>query len=256
MSKKVDLWMPIYIGDYLSATTRLNTEQHGAYLLLIMDYWKHGSLPNDDRVLAQITRMTADAWSNARSILEAFFEVTEKHWIHSRIEKELANAKVNKDVAIKRAKAGAEARWANKNASSNASSNTQAMPEQCLADATSPSPSPSYIKDKKHIAPPDGVLDTVWTDFVQQRKTKKAAITPTAIKGIEREAQKAGITLNDALQEICARGWTGFKAEWLHNAKQAEPTWVKEKRDWVAEMTGQSRSEVIDITPDMMKIAK
>jgi hypothetical protein len=58
-------------------------------------------------------------------------------------------------------------------------------------------------------------LQSVWEDFVQQRKNKKAPITETALKGIEREARKAGISLNDALQEICARGWTGFKAEWV-----------------------------------------
>lgn len=170
MSKKVDLWMPIYIGDYLSATTRLSTEQHGAYLLLIMDYWKHGSLPNDDRVLAQITRMTLDAWSNARSILEGFFEVTDKHWIHTRIEKELESAKTNKDVATKRAKAGAEARWGNKNASSNA----QAMPEQSLGDATSPSPSP--IKEKKNTSTefPHG-FEKFWEAY-DKRKGKQNAV--------------------------------------------------------------------------------
>lgn len=47
------------------------------------------------------------------------------------------------------------------------------------------------------------------------RKAKRAAITKTALQGIEREAQKAGLTLQAALQEMCARGWTGFKAEWL-----------------------------------------
>lgn len=256
MSKKIDLWMPIYIGDYLSATTRLSTEQHGAYLLLIMDYWKHGSLPNDDRVLAQITRMTPDAWSNARSILEGFFEVTDKHWMHTRIEKELENAKINKDVATKRAKAGAEARWGNKNASSNA----QAMPEQSLGDATSPSPSPSYKKDKKDIAQPDGVLDSVWQDFVKHRKQKKAAITETALKGIDREARKAGISLNDALQEICSRGWTGFKAEWVqpkeNNLSFAERDELAKRKRW-EEMTGRKWPEddkPIDITPTFLEI--
>ena len=169
MSKKVDLWMPLYIGDYLSATNRLTTEQHGAYMLLIMDYWKHGSLPNDDAVLAQITRMTPDAWSNARGILEAFFEVCDKHWKHGRIEKEMAAANSNKEAASNRGKAGAAARWGKKNASSNASSNAQAIPEQWMSDGTSPSPSPIKEKKNRSSKMTDPLFEEFWDVFSDKR---------------------------------------------------------------------------------------
>jgi len=68
---------------------------------------------------------------------------------------------------------------------------------------------------EENTTPPDGVSQSVWNDFVRHRKAKKASITETAVQGIEREAKKANMNLNDALQEICARGWTGFKAEWV-----------------------------------------
>ena len=32
-------YLPIWIGDYLKETRHLSTEEHGAYLLLLFQYW-------------------------------------------------------------------------------------------------------------------------------------------------------------------------------------------------------------------------
>jgi len=141
MSDKADTWMPIYIGEYLADTSRLSTEQHGAYLLLIMDYWRMGPPPDDDEVLRQITKLSTDAWSNARAMLKHLFKIENGYWHHKRIDKELTRAANILETIKTRARVGAAARWAHKN---NASSNAQAMPEamhkQCLSDAPLPSP--------------------------------------------------------------------------------------------------------------------
>lgn len=137
---KADIWMPLYIGDYLSDTTRLTTEQHGAYLLLLLDYWKSGAPPDNDEVLAQITRLPLDRWVNAKSILQAYFQVSNGHWLHSRVERELSDAKNKKDRATNRAQLGAKARWGNKDASSI----QQALPNDMRKQCPSPSPSPSH----------------------------------------------------------------------------------------------------------------
>lgn len=67
----------------------------------------------------------------------------------------------------------------------------------------------------KASAKPEDVEPEVWTGFVAQRRACRAAVTPTAIDGIRREAVKAGWSLNDALAEVASRGWRGFKAEWV-----------------------------------------
>ncbi len=150
----VDLWMPLYIGDYMSGTSRLTTEQHGAYLLLIMDYWKNGALPDNDGILAQITRLSPDAWSMHRAALEHFFTVENGEWKHKRIEREMDAARNKKQKASEKAKAAAQARWdkeaeqqakqeqSNEQCSKHATSNAQAMHEEC----PSPSPSPSPLQ--------------------------------------------------------------------------------------------------------------
>ena len=59
-------------------------------------------------------------------------------------------------------------------------------------------------------------------DFVRLRKRKRAELTPTAVAGIEREAAKAGLTLEAALRICCERGWSAFNAEWDWPGKAAK----------------------------------
>jgi uncharacterized protein YdaU (DUF1376 family) len=85
-------WMPLYVADYLRKTTRLTTEQHGAYCLLIMDYWVNGAPPDDDVALAQIVRLPLNAWRKHRAVILAYFSVKDGKWNHDRIESERMKA--------------------------------------------------------------------------------------------------------------------------------------------------------------------
>jgi uncharacterized protein YdaU (DUF1376 family) len=97
MSKRP--WMPLYIGDYLGDTAHLTTAQHGAYLLLIMHYWKHGGLPKSERALARIAKVTPEWWKRGyRPIMQQFFT---PHWKHVRIEVELSRCEEMSCLEIK-----------------------------------------------------------------------------------------------------------------------------------------------------------
>ena len=74
---------------------------------------------------------------------------------------------------------------------------------------------------QKTLARPDDVSELVWTDFLLIRKTKKSALTETALSGIRAEAVKAGLTLDQALAMCCTRGWQSFKAEWAKPDEKA-----------------------------------
>ncbi len=179
--------MPLYVGDYLADTRRLNTTEHGAYLLLIMDYWMNGPLPNDDNTLCRITACHPDAWKKLRPTLEQFFCLDGGKWHHKRIDRERAKTDAIADTYRKRASQAARQRWeshassspssnaprtasgiatstpssivddtksGNENASSNASSIAQAM----LGDASPPPPPPLHVQKTSteeiaHMAP-------------------------------------------------------------------------------------------------------
>ena len=83
-------WMPLYVAEYIADTMRLTTEQHGAYLLLIMEYWMKGPLPDDDNLLCRVARMDIDRWRSLRHIMEPFFIVKSNTWHHKRVDKEYA----------------------------------------------------------------------------------------------------------------------------------------------------------------------
>jgi uncharacterized protein YdaU (DUF1376 family) len=102
-------WMPLYVGDYLADTRRLSTLEHGAYLLLIMEYWQHGGLPSDEAEIADIAGLSAEQWEAARPRLSRLFK---DGWRHKRIDEELLKAA---EISERR-KASAGRRWAKRDA--------------------------------------------------------------------------------------------------------------------------------------------
>lgn len=82
-------WMPLYVGDYIADTAHLTAAESGAYLHLIMHYWMKGGLPDDDRLLSRIAKMTPEQWQESRETVRAFFS---DGWKHKRIEFELTEA--------------------------------------------------------------------------------------------------------------------------------------------------------------------
>ena len=59
-----------------------------------------------------------------------------------------------------------------------------------------------------------GITGQLADDFTIHRKACKAPITETALKGFQREADKAGIPLAEAITISIERNWRGFKSEW------------------------------------------
>jgi uncharacterized protein YdaU (DUF1376 family) len=94
-------WIAFYIGDYLKDTQTLSTEQHGAYLLLLMECWQKGSIPLDAASRASIARVPLPRWKKISAPIDAFFAAD---GTNKRATTEITKAEM---VSLKRALAGA-----------------------------------------------------------------------------------------------------------------------------------------------------
>ena len=97
---KADIWVPIYIGDYLKDTSHLSQGQHGAYLLLIMHYWQKGELKADINICCRIARASTDEEKeNVRFVISEFFYHEETRFVQKRLEIERTKAENRREAA-------------------------------------------------------------------------------------------------------------------------------------------------------------
>jgi uncharacterized protein YdaU (DUF1376 family) len=100
--------MPMFWEDYIIDAGYLKTVEHGAYLLLIGNYWVTGKpLPDDDEILSGIVKMDLIEWHSIRGKIARFFICEDGVWKHKRIERELAACRAISD----KAKVYANKRW-------------------------------------------------------------------------------------------------------------------------------------------------
>lgn len=121
---KPTAFMPLWIDDFLGGTMDFDAELAGAYLLLLMAYWKNqGPLPVDDFTLQHIARIRPDRWPTVKARLVAKFELTVEGWRHERCEIELAKAKARYEKRCNQTAKATEARRRKRNGERNGERN-------------------------------------------------------------------------------------------------------------------------------------
>ena len=182
-----------------------------AYRRLIDQYYLDESpLKGEPALIARRIGMS-DFSSDVQYILETFFDKDGDLWVSKRCDGEIAKYRLKADSA----------RNANRIKSEKLSvlkSEQKSEPNQILTKNQEPI-TKNHIKT---IEAPEGVSLEVWNDFVLQRKKSRAVVSENVIKSIAKEAQKAGWSLEQALAECAARGWRGFKAEWVKELKKPD----------------------------------
>lgn len=178
---KPDLWMPLYFGAYLTDTMHLTTEQHGAYLLLLMAAWKRGgTLPGDDAQLGSIARLTPAQWRKARVVIEPFWSISVKGWQQKRLSKELDTARAYLEAQVENGRKGGRPRKPEGNPSDNPTE-TRGFPKEKATrkpDETprplprplpeplpGPTPEPPRLSDAADAAPEPGRTVSTWKAY-------------------------------------------------------------------------------------------
>jgi len=182
-------------------------------------YYLHETpIPLDEAEVSRQIRMRSHIESIA-IVLQEYFERTENGWVHHRADKEIAKIGEKSE----KASASAKARWNKKDAN--------ALPTQSEGNAThntehitQDTEHKTQKKQKTEALRPIDVSESVWDDFIAIRTKVKKPFTETALKIIQREAAKAGFTVEQALETCCARGWQGFEAAWVKKESDLSKT--------------------------------
>jgi uncharacterized protein YdaU (DUF1376 family) len=59
---KVDVYLPLYVRDFLTSTIGWTAEERGHYLTLLMIQWDRGSLPNDPADMERLSPGVSKCW--------------------------------------------------------------------------------------------------------------------------------------------------------------------------------------------------
>lgn len=235
------------IKEWIANTAHLTLEEECAYIRLIL-YYYDAEKPIDLAETSWVFRKCRIPDKLGDSILVEFFTRTDDGWVHKRCDEEIARYKAKQEQASKAGKASAERRFNSRSTDVQPIINQESL---IINQESNKKTRTSSLAPK--VAIPIGVDELVWNDFLTLRKSKKASLTATALKGIEREAGKAGLHLQDVLQMCCERGWIGFKAEWARDIPKQYNAPTSKNVSAARAIFGDERNLVneraIDITP-------
>lgn len=235
------------IADYRKDTAHLTPIEHYIYRTLIDWYYlDEKPIPKETQSVMRRLRLGSEYENQLLNVLNDFFQEGKNEWFHKRVEQDIANYIYNIEKNRANGKLGGRPRKTQSVILANPTE-TQVKPKKSLTNNHKP------ITNKQNINTPDGVPVSLWSDFLVLRKAKNLPMTETALNGIKREADKANLTMVQAITICCERGWGGFKADWLKEpAAKESQAWrtddvamLQKAKELGVSTTGKSRFEII-----------
>lgn len=192
-------------------------DRHVASLKAFVDSLSTGmrnAIPNDlmDAIKDAILRVNEQP-SRIQEQEQEIYTHTEKSEKQSAVAENFAGRECEKPVSLK----------------------TEAIEEELPLEEQEASVSKKEIvepKPKKEVKTqrlqkPEELTDEFWQDFLAYRKQKKAPVTERVVSLLRKEAKTAGWKLEEVINEMMVRNWTGFKADWVKDDwKDPNAHWV------------------------------
>lgn len=233
-------YLPLFGSDYLADTRHLSTEEHGAYLLLMMAAWRQEdcSLPNDDKKLARITGLSPRKWLAIRDTILEFWTVSEGRITQARLLKEWRFAAQKSETNRK----SAGARWAKQSVE-----NKETASCERISERNAPQPQPQLEEPNGSPNPPDPHADLMAGDVrgaapSKARPQRRAAkpetelptdwapcLTPAAQAVVEGwppgmfQRQESAFRNHAADKGRTSKDWQAAFRKWIDNADQWKP---------------------------------
>lgn len=186
----ISRWMPLVIGDHLVETAMMTPEQEGCHVRLLIHQWRHGNLPNDDRMLAQICRISLKKWLCAvRKVVLSLYRREGDSWENLSLSREREKWVSRTEKLRKSGKSAADKRWV-----THAKPNAESMPytgtgtptpasQDGLRFAQTPQKK-SLRKVKRTTEAPEG-FEAFWEAYPRKKGMSRVAAATAFAKAIK-----------------------------------------------------------------------
>jgi len=211
-------WMKFYPGDYLRDTMHLSTEEHGAYLLILMASWTSGGVVEEQN-LPNISLLGVKKWNQVAPKISPFFTVENGKWTHPRVQRELLKAEEAHRIQVESGKRGAEKRWESDRVPNR---ELDGVP---IAYQIPEARSQNQKKQDQNLYSAD--FEIFWNSYPLKQSKK------TAIKSYTK-ARKSGVSAETLLEAVEKAKRESVK--WREGYVPMASTWLNQER-WCDEFT-------------------
>lgn len=216
-----------FIGDIQAKTGGLTLAEFGAYDRLLDHYYSTEQPIPADKVYRICRAMSAPERGAVDRVLAEFFELGTGGYVQSKADEVIAKAQPLIEAARANGKKGGRPpkpktlpepsgfpQEGGEEKPRGFQKQNPAETQLVKASQSQSQISPS-LRSGEVSASALGVPPGLLADWLVVRKAKKVGkLTDTAAEMLRREAEKAGIGVQQAIEACCQYGWGGFNAGW------------------------------------------